>query len=75
MKAGENFEATFAAPEDVILMKMEYFRRGGYGKHLHDINGILEISGDELDRAYLEAWAERLDLLPVWKQVLGGAES
>jgi hypothetical protein len=29
IKAGENFETNFAAPEDIILMKMQYYQEGG----------------------------------------------
>lgn len=74
VRPGQDFEATFAAPEDVILMKMEYLRGGGSDRHLRDIRGILQVSGDELDRMYLEEWAERLGLLGVWAQVRGGFE-
>ncbi len=28
-RAGPDFEATFSAPEDVIIKKLEYFREGG----------------------------------------------
>ncbi len=37
VQAQPGFEASFATPEDVILMKMEYFRRGGSDKHLRGI--------------------------------------
>jgi hypothetical protein len=75
VRPGEDYDAMFAAPEDVILMKMEYFRRGGSEKHLRDIAGILEISGDDLDRAYLEKWTELLELGSIWQELLPEAES
>jgi hypothetical protein len=64
------YEATFASPEDVILMKLVYYRDGGSEKHLRDITGVLKISGDELDRGYLDEWAERLGVADVWRAVL-----
>jgi hypothetical protein len=67
---GPDFQATFASPEDVILKKMEYFREGHSDKHLRDIAGIFKISGDQLDRAYLEDWISRLGLEEVWSEVL-----
>ncbi len=62
--------ASFASPEDVILMKLEFYRQGGSDKHLRDIAGILKISGDRLDRGYLESWIARLDLGDVWQALL-----
>jgi len=51
----------FAAPEDVILKKLEYFREGGSEKHLRDIRSIIAVQGaDRIDWDYLESWARRL---------------
>lgn len=66
----DTYEANFAAPEDVIIKKMEYYQAGGSDKHLRDITGILEISGDEVDRGYIAQWAQRLELTAVWNAVL-----
>lgn len=67
---GPDFQATFASPEDVILKKMEYFREGHSDKHLRDIAGVFKISGDQIDRSYLEDWIFRLGLEEVWQEVL-----
>src|SRR3970282_2767988 len=37
------YHANFAAPEDVIIKKMEFYKEGGSEKHLRDITGILKI--------------------------------
>jgi hypothetical protein len=63
-------EVTFAAPEDVILMKMVYYREGGSEKHLRDIAGVLRVRGEQLDRDYLSTWATRLDVAEIWQTVL-----
>jgi len=55
-----------AAPEDVILRKLEYFREGGSDKHLTDIRAMLDILGDSIDQAYLEMWIDRLDVRREW---------
>jgi hypothetical protein len=70
IKPGESFEANFAAPEDIILMKMRYFKEGGSDKHLRDITGIMEISGSEVDRTYVKDWAGKLNLTEIWDLVL-----
>ena len=74
VKAGENFETNFAAPEDIILMKMQYYQDGGSEKHLRDISGILKISGPEVDKDYIALWAERLNLTDVWNLILNGID-
>lgn len=65
----ESYEANFAAPEDVIIKKMEYYQSGGSEKHLRDITGILKISGPEIDRQYISEWAQRLGLVEIWEAV------
>jgi hypothetical protein len=49
---------------------MEYFREGQSDKHLRDIAGVFKVSGDRIDRAYLEEWVSRLGLEEVWQEVL-----
>jgi hypothetical protein len=65
----ESYEADFAAPEDVIIKKMEYYREGGSEKHLRDITGILKISSESVDIDYISEWADRLGLEDIWKLV------
>ncbi len=65
----ESFDASFAAPEDVIIKKMEYYRDGGSDKHLRDIAGILKISREAIDREYIDGWAQRLGLTDIWSAI------
>jgi hypothetical protein len=69
-RPGPDFEATFAAPEDVIVKKLEYYAAGGSEKHLRDITGILKTSGDRVDRDYVARWAAQLGVSQVWEAVL-----
>lgn len=64
-----NQNVQFAAPEDVIVRKLQYYREGGSEKHLRDIRGILTLTGDHIDHAYLHAWIDRLDLREPWNAV------
>lgn len=66
----ESYQANFAAPEDVIIKKMEYYKEGGSEKHLRDITGILKITGEEVDRRYIAEWAHRLGLVEIWDAIL-----
>ncbi len=53
----------FAAPEDVILKKMEYYREGASEKHLRDIAGMI-------DESYIGQWADQLGLRESWNALL-----
>ena len=57
----------FASPEDVILMKLRYFKEGRSEKHLRDIRGILSVQGDKVDRAYIDDWSIKLDVVDEWR--------
>ena len=67
---GDGLAAMVAAPEDVIISKMAYYREGGSEKHLRDVTGILNVSGDDVDTEYLRRWAEQLGLMEIWQAVL-----
>jgi hypothetical protein len=60
-----------AAPEDVIVGKLWYYREGRSEKHLRDIAAMLQVSGDQIDTAYVDHWAAQLDLTEEWQAVLG----
>lgn len=61
-----DLDVSFAAPEDVIIKKMEYYREGASEKHLRDITGILKVSAGQVDRDYIADWAVRLGLEEIW---------
>ncbi len=65
--------ADFAAPEDVILKKLQWYDQGGSEKHLRDIAGILRISPGEVDRDYITRWARELGLSELWERVATAA--
>lgn len=65
-----DYEASFASPEDVILKKLEYHAAGGSDKHLRDIAGVLKISGDSIDRRYIDDWAARMGVADLWRDVV-----
>ena len=61
-----------APPEYVIVRKLEYFREGGSEKHLRDIRGMLNSSGEQLDRAALQDWVARRGLRIEWEKASHG---
>lgn len=73
VKTVSPFEGTkenIASPEDVIVMKMKYYKEGGSEKHLRDIAAIMKISGNDIDRGYIESWAKNFDLTDIWESIL-----
>ncbi|MBM3708862.1 MAG: hypothetical protein FJW61_00365 [Actinobacteria bacterium] len=66
----EDMQANFASPEDVIIMKMRYYKDGGSEKHLRDITGMLKISCDIIDKKYIESWVNKLGIKDIWRSIL-----
>ena len=60
-----------APPEYVILRKLEYFKEGGSEKHRTDIQGMLEVSGEDLDRSILDEWIPALAVTDEWTAIAG----
>ncbi|MEW5946697.1 MAG: hypothetical protein AB1742_10910 [bacterium] len=74
MQAAADFEANFSSPEDVIIMKMKYYKEGESEKHLRDITGVMKVSGDSIDRNYIEGWAREFELEEIWNAILARLE-
>jgi hypothetical protein len=66
----EKREAVFAAPEDVILKKLEWYKMGESQKHIDDIKGVLRISGGKLDMPYIEKWALKIGVQDIWQKIV-----
>lgn len=61
-------------PEDTILRKLLWYREGGEvsDKQWRDVVGVLRVHADELDAAYLDAWAARLELVALLARAKAG---
>jgi hypothetical protein len=70
MRVFPDRDVYFARPEDIIISKMAYYREGGSEKHLRDITGIMKVSGEEVDTAYIRQWAEKLGLTEIWQAIV-----
>ena len=55
-----------AAPEDLIIAKLEWAKMGASLRQIEDVTGILKVRGDELDVAYLNDWINQLGLTEQW---------
>ena len=70
LKSDGFYDAWFASPENVILMKLRYFQEGGSDKHLRDVASILLIQDKHIDREYIEQWARKLSVEQEWQVVI-----
>lgn len=59
----------FLSPEDLIVSKLIWFRKSESTRHLEDIESVLAISGDRVDRNYVNSQAGRLGLRDLWRKV------
>jgi hypothetical protein len=61
--------------EDVVLLKLEWFRSGGEvaERQWGDVLGVLKVAGGGLDRDYLARWAADLGLRDLLERALAEA--
>jgi hypothetical protein len=70
----EGLPVFVATAEDTILSKLEWAGKAGESeRHLADALGVLQVSGDRLDRAYVDTWAATLGVLDLWRELLHSA--
>ncbi len=62
----EGVPVMLSSPEDIILMKLVYYHEGGSEKHNRDIASMFKVSGDQIDRNYIERWAPILGVQKHW---------
>lgn len=60
--------------EDLILSKLEWYKKCESTRHLEDIESVLNISGEKLDWKYLRQWAAKLEVLPLLEKSLPGGD-
>jgi hypothetical protein len=52
----------FSSPEDLIISKLQWYAKSRSSRHTEDIQSILSVSGNILDRQYIKLWVEKLSL-------------
>ncbi|MEW6407236.1 MAG: hypothetical protein AB1465_00910 [Patescibacteria group bacterium] len=60
-----NQNVFLASPEDMILMKLEWFKKSQISKHFLDARGIYKLQNDIISQKYLKKWAIKLGLLNI----------
>jgi hypothetical protein len=62
--------------EDVILLKLEWFRAGGEvsDRQWGDVLGVIKVAGQGLDRAHLSRWADELGVADLLERAFADAD-
>lgn len=57
-------ELPITSPEDILLQKLDWFRKGGgvSDQQWRDVTSLLRIRAGQLDDEYLDQWVRRMDL-------------
>jgi len=68
--------AWFASAEDVVLQKLDWYRKGeGISeRQWRDVLGVIRVQGSVLDASYLRTWAERIGVADLLVRALGDAK-
>ncbi|HWW60006.1 MAG TPA: hypothetical protein VN181_01435 [Thermoanaerobaculia bacterium] len=56
-----------AAPEDILIAKLEWAKMGESERQLEDAANVLRIQRDSLDFRYVERWVRELELTDQWE--------
>lgn len=72
---GPDERAFFASPEDTVLQKLDWYRRGQgvSDRQWTDVLGVLKVQRDKLDLEYLRRWAPELRVADLLERALGEA--
>jgi hypothetical protein len=52
-----------------VLAKLEWAAMGESERQVRDAEGIVEVKGDTLDRAYVDRWAPALGVDEAWQRL------
>ncbi len=70
-----DLEVWMATAEDTIVAKLDWARAGESERQLRDVVGMLQVSGESLDRAYIRKWVVELGLGELWTKASSDAQS
>ena len=62
-------------PESVVLTKLQAYQDSDSTRHLDDIEGILRVSGSELDLDYISREVTKLGVFGIWRDLMDRSET
>ncbi len=78
IKLGDSEKSmSFVSPEDIILLKLDWFRQSGSTseRQWSDVQGVLAGQGNALDFDYLKNWAQKLGLAELLTKAIAESET
>lgn len=68
---------SFVSPEDIILLKLDWFRQSGSSseRQWSDVQGVLAGQAKSLDFKYLKSWANKLGLAELLGRAISESET
>jgi hypothetical protein len=69
-------QAYFASPEDTVLAKLEWYRRGNEVSDMQwrDVLNVIKVQGERLDLDYMRQWAKELGVADLLEQAISEAK-
>jgi len=58
----------FVSPEDLILSKLQWHKLSPSDRHIDDVKSVFRISGEKLDKKYLNYWVKKLGLSEIMEE-------
>ena len=65
-----DYEVNFTSPEDLILIKLNWYKMSKLEREIEDIKSILKFSKDKIDFDYLKEWSQKLSTLNILNEIL-----
>lgn len=59
----------FPTPEDLIITKLEWFKKSGIDKHYLDAISVLKVQGEKIDAGYIERWCMQKSIIKIWEKI------
>ena len=60
--------------EDLVIIKLRWYKESGSEKHVEDVKGIFEIQGKKLDMKYINKWVGHFSLSNTLAEILKNKE-
>jgi hypothetical protein len=65
-----DYEVNFTSPEDLILIKLNWYKMSKLEREIEDIKSILKFSKEKIDFDYLKKWSQKLSTLNILNEIL-----
>jgi hypothetical protein len=57
--------------EDMVIAKLDWAQATDSDRQFRDVDGMLQVGGEQIDREYIQSWVHSLGLEGAWERVQG----